>query len=320
MEQWSDHIEVYELSDEYSLHHANSEEWGIYYSVYYNMEYNGFFKDQGLTMNHWRKKFWIYRGPNKIGGVVIAPNLIFGLFFIPPFNEQSQVMKLLKNTLLHWSDRTKNITAFEILPDQIELFSRAGFWPGEYRCRWMQRPTETFHMTWEEQFRIASPDFSYEGDRKRLVNEEEMAEFFYRGFSNKIDQIRRKWDSLDSFTAMIRDYPAESNEQLLSASTLVYDSESNQLIGACLVSMQDNLPAIYDISVLPSYSGKGIATRMLKRALSVLKELNYPILRLYVMQGNHAESVYYNLGFIPGPLEVQHCYIPASTVDVTSHP
>lgn len=38
----------------------------------------------------------------------------------------------------------------------------------------------------------------------------------------------------------------------------------------------------------------------------------YPLLRLYVMEGNDAESVYYNLGFKPGVQEVQKMYIPVN--------
>jgi ribosomal protein S18 acetylase RimI-like enzyme len=312
LEKWSDQTTIYKLSEEFSLHQAESKDWGIYYSVYYNMEYNGFFKDQGLTMDNWRRKFWIYRGLHKIGGVVIAPNVIFGLFFIPPFNDEFNIMKLLKKTLLIWSDHTKNITAYEILSNQIDLFSRAGFWPGEYRCRWMQRPTETFNISWEDQFKIVSPDFSYVSDQKLLIHADEIGEFFYKSYFNTISGIRRKWQSLDFFTSWTKNFPSESNEPLRSASTLIYDSNSNQLVGACLVSLQDNYPAIYNIAVLPSYIGKGIATKMLQRALSILKEQNHPVLRLYVMQGNDAESVYYNLGFISGPLEVQTCYIPAT--------
>ncbi|WP_240463745.1 hypothetical protein [Paenibacillus apiarius] len=34
------------------------------------------------------------------------------------------------------------------------------------------------------------------------------------------------------------------------------------------------------------------------------------ILRLYMMEGNDAESVYFNLGFVPGVQEIQNMYIP----------
>ncbi|GGG14879.1 hypothetical protein GCM10010912_69130 [Paenibacillus albidus] len=50
---------------------------------------------------------------------------------------------------------------------------------------------------------------------------------------------------------------------------------------------------------------------MYQRALTGLKD-KYPVLRLYVMEGNDAESVYLNLGFVPGVLEIQSMYIPTN--------
>lgn len=69
--------------------------------------------------------------------------------------------------------------------------------------------------------------------------------------------------------------------------------------------------AVYSIGVTPAYRGKGIATRMLQRALTVIQG-SYPLLRLYVMEGNDAESVDYNLGFMPGVQEVQSMRVPRS--------
>ncbi|RXZ83004.1 GNAT family N-acetyltransferase [Paenibacillaceae bacterium] len=311
METWSDHTAQYELSEQFSLRQADSQEWGVYYSIYYNMTYNGFFKDQGLTMGNGRRKFWIYHDSRKIGGVVVAPNVIFGLFFIPPFNDSYTVMKLLKKALLAWSDRSQGITAYEILPDQIELFSRAGFWPGQFRCRWMQRPTDHFDVAWDDSFVIRIPEVRIEGDQTAWVKEEEIVKFAYDSGVGLIDDVRRSWGNLDVYANWMKQYVLESNENLRQASTLVYDRKTDQLIGSCLISSQDDAPAVYNIAVLPAYTGRGIATKMLQRALSVLREKDEPILRLYVMQGNNAESVYYNLGFIPGPLEVQTCTIPA---------
>ena len=36
-----------------------------------------------------------------------------------------------------------------------------------------------------------------------------------------------------------------------------------------------------------------------------------PLLRLYVMEGNDAEAVYFNLGFVPGVQEIQSMSLPA---------
>ncbi len=106
--------------------------------------------------------------------------------------------------------------------------------------------------------------------------------------------------------------PNYTNEILTKASTLVYDKDTGQLIANCRLCLQDNQAAVYSIGVLPAYRGRGLATRMLQRALSELKG-NYPLLRLYVMEGNDAESVYFNLGFVPGVQELQRMYIPANS-------
>ncbi|SYX83382.1 GNAT family N-acetyltransferase [Paenibacillus alvei] len=116
----------------------------------------------------------------------------------------------------------------------------------------------------------------------------------------------------------IREYVSYTNDLVRNASTIVVDSHTNEVIGVCLVSMQGSYPAIYNIAVHPSYTGQGIATRMLQTALSNLNG-HFPVLRLYVMQGNTAESVYHNLGFMPGPIEVQRMYIPAQTERIGSN-
>jgi ribosomal protein S18 acetylase RimI-like enzyme len=88
-------------------------------------------------------------------------------------------------------------------------------------------------------------------------------------------------------------------EVLNKASTLIYDEKTKELVGVCLISLWQEWPLIWEIAVKPSYAGKGLGTKMLKKALSVLQE-EYPVLRLYVTIGNDAEKVYHNLGFLKG--------------------
>ncbi|SDX80531.1 GNAT family N-acetyltransferase [Paenibacillus sp. CF384] len=312
MNDWSEDVRRFKLDEQFDLEQADAKDWGIYYSVYYNMDYNGFFKDQGLTMNNGRRKFWIYNGEKKVGGVVIVPNVIFGLFFIPPFHEETKVFQLLKNALLHWSNRTKDITAYEILPNQIELFARAGFWPGEFRCRWMQRPAEILMTEWDETLKVCSPELSAADEESILLRDAEaISELSYRVYRNTLEDVRRKQTSREDYNSWMEHYPGQTNESLLQASSFVYDRETSQLVGICLISSQDDMPAVYNIAVAPSHQGRGIATKMLQRAVTVLKQHDYPLLRLYVMQGNKAEALYHQFGFIAGPLEVQTCHIPA---------
>lgn len=52
---------------------------------------------------------------------------------------------------------------------------------------------------------------------------------------------------------------------------------------------------------------------MLKRALTVLYD-EYPILRLGLLQGTYAESVYYDLGFMPADVEIEALVLPSSEI------
>ncbi|MGN7413929.1 GNAT family N-acetyltransferase [Paenibacillus sp. SAF-068] len=305
--EWSTDILQYDLSDEYSIRRADFAEWGLYCTVYYDMRYVGFFREEEFSSSK-ISAYWIYKGESKIGGVRMEPNRMYHLFFIPPFQQCFEVLKLLKHTLIQWSDRTKRILTFEILPDQVDLFARAGFWPVEFRCRWMQRPTDHFDIEWDSRVTVKSPEIieGQTGNRK-YANEDEIARCDMESFAGSLEATRRKHTTLSDFIPS--DDPNYTNEILTHASTLVYDKETGQLIANCRLCLQDNQAAVYSIGVLPAYRGRGLATLMLQRALNELKG-KYPVLRLYVMQGNDAESVYLNLGFIPGVQEIQTMYIP----------
>ncbi|WP_249435974.1 GNAT family N-acetyltransferase [Paenibacillus sp. Marseille-Q4541] len=239
----------------------------------------------------------------------MEPNVIYHLFFVPPFNDTFEVLKQLKSILIRWSDRAKPIKTFEVLPDQVNLFARAGFWPDEFRCRWMQRPTDHFEVTWDPNLLVESPQIEENGmGGKRFVKEDEIAHCDFHSFGEGLEAVRRKKFTLEDFIPI--EDPNLTNEILVQASTLIFDKNTGQLIANCRLCLQDNQAAIYSIGVLPAYKGRGLATQMLKRALSTLKD-KYSVLRLYVMEGNDAESVYLNLGFIPGVQEIQHMYIPA---------
>jgi ribosomal protein S18 acetylase RimI-like enzyme len=308
LSDWSIDTMIYDLSGGCSIRRAEPENWGVYCSVYYNRQYTGFFREERFA-NSRRNAFWIYRGETKIGGVRMSPNVIYHLFFIPPFNDPFWVLKQLKELLIHWSDRTEPIKTFEVLPDQVHLFTRAGFWPDEFRCRWMQRPTDHFEVVWEDYLRIESPQIEEnEKGIKRFIYEDEIARCDFDSFRRGFEAVRRKKTSLEHFVP--NEDPNITNEILAQASTLIFHKDTGQLIANCRLCLQDNVAAVYSIGVTSAYRGRGLATRMLQRALMMLKD-NYPLLRLYVMEGNDAESVYYNLGFMPGVQEIQTMYILA---------
>lgn len=313
---WSKDATNYTLSDQFSLLKAEAKDWNIYYSVYYNQAYNGFFKEYGYEVHDSDQLFWIFRGESKVGGVMVSENTLSNLFFIPPFHDELKLVKLLKQLLIDFSDGTRDILVFDVLPPQVDLFARAGFWVGANRSRWMQRPTEVMEIEWDDDLRIETPYL----ENGRLANELDIAEALFESFKGGVNAASRNHTSRESF---IFDRHSIFTDSMLNASTLVYDKATNKLVGVCLLFMEDQrrtfYPGLFNFGVHPSYRNKGIASNMLKRALTVLHG-EYPIMRLGLLQGTYAESVYYNLGFMPADVEVEACVLPTSEINLLKSP
>lgn len=307
---WSKDAKFYALSDHFSLRKAEKRDWNIYYSIYYNQAYNGFFKEYGYEVHDSDQLFWIFRGELKVGGVIVTENTMSNLYFIPPFNDELRLVKLLKQLLVDFSDGSSDILVFDVLPPQVDLFARAGFWVGAERSRWMQRPTEVIDIQWDDELRIETPYL----ENGRLANELEIADVLFESYKGGVNAARRNHTSRESF---IFHRHSIFTDSMLHASTLVYDKATNQLVGVCLLFMEDQqrtyYPGLFNFGVLPSYRNKGIAANMLKRALTVLHG-EYPIMRLGLLQGTYAESLYYNLGFMPADVEVEALVLPTSEI------
>lgn len=313
IENWSIDKENYILSEKYLITKADPKEFAVYESVYGDKTYNRF------AVKHWDLRlaisgdnpfakedsfYWIKDGEVRIGGVLIEPNVISRLFIIPPFSNLFEIVKLLKKLLVKWSDSSKDICAYQILPEQAPYFQMVGFWTDKNR-RWMMRPTEILDFNWNNNVVIKVPEKS---------NNTEIVGLFYECFKNGIDShyIAKQSGQECGY----EDYLAEVNEYfeictediLLESSSLIYDKANGKLIGACLISNCEEWPLVYDIAVHPDYRGNDYAKTMLKKALTILNS-KYSILRLFVTLGNVAESVYYELGFVQG-VEFNKLYIP----------
>lgn len=298
-----------ELSDQFHLQKADKQEWVQFYSIYYNAEHVRMFTDENILVQKNLNVLWIYEGRSKIGGVILSPNLMRSLYFIPPFNQQHTIVRLLKDVLLKYSDATLPIYVYEVLQDQVELFARAGFWPDEHRYRWMQRPTESLVCEWDEQATIIKSIIEDTQTNRSSTNDKEIGHLFYRCHPEYIWGMNSKQQSISHYITETQTTIKEANTHLLRASTLVYDKRNNALIAACLLSMNHDIPRIQHLGILPTYRRRGIGTNMIKRSLGMLTD-HYPYLRVYVQQGNPVESMYYNLGFMAGPVEIRKMLIP----------
>jgi ribosomal protein S18 acetylase RimI-like enzyme len=293
-EKWSKETTKYDLTKGFALERVNYTEFSKYHSVYHGLpKANGWFKKSFDIMRSVVCKdddyFWIIKDNVKVGGVLIKPNLIGELFVIPPYADECELLKKVKEILVYWSDENKDIEASVVYSSQIDMYEKIGFIKGE-SGRWMIRPTEDFNVTWEENFEIVLP---------KKENELEMAEVLFEAFNSNA-ALNYNY-SLEEYSSWINDYfKNDSDLEILNkASTLIYNKKNKELVGFCIISLWQEWPLVSQIAVKQSYAGKGLGTKMLKKALMVLKE-EYPVIRLYVTVGNEAENVYHNLGFSKG--------------------
>ncbi|OZB97712.1 GNAT family N-acetyltransferase [Paenibacillus sp. XY044] len=308
VESWSASRERYELERQVILLKAELADWNRYFFVYSNPAYTGFFRDDGSMPPPRSDPFWICRDEEIIGGVVIAPNVLEKLFFIPPFADWEGIVRQLADTLLHWSDRGRPVTAYGMLPDLAELLAGTGFWPG-VRRRWMQRPTSSFEQEPDDAYETASVVMHREGGSIRIGSDTEIALFLHRSLTRRTEALRGRQASFSQYVAQVQRCARASSTDTAAASSLVYDRRTHALTGVCLISMRQGLPFVDSLMVHPGYSRRGIATAMVKRALTLLNQRGYPLLRLRVTEGNPAESVFRRLGFMAAPPEVSRMFL-----------
>lgn len=304
IKHWSKEEKYYGLYYGFSLEKAVNEEFAKYYAAYINIDigFKSSYEQKCSVVVPDDNCYWIKLDNVRVGGAFLEPNHVEGLFLIPPFKDTYKVLKLIKNVLTSWSDKSKDIKATTVGPAEVDYYHMLGFRTLE-ESHWMMRPTEAYFSYWEDKYEIRTP---------RIDDAEELGKFFFEAFNDYVGKIKYSHEDRTSF---VKDYfnNKSLNELLLKASTLVYDKVTNELIGACLISEYRGWPLVSDIAVKSTYRGLSLATRMLKKALTVTKE-RYPAMRLFVLCGNEAESVYYNLGFIPG-VKLTDLYIPAEMTD-----
>lgn len=287
---WDPQQTQFHLDEHYSLERADPTTFAIHYTTA-ELAQNVWFRQswQQLVSRFSSEEicFWIKHNQQRIGGVCLEPNLIGCLFLEPPHNNLDQVLYALKGVLRRWSDPSKPIATQSVQADQLATYCRNGFCISEIR-RVMIRVTEPLSTHWPSGLEVRQPT---PADAETLTN------LFYECYAGGTD-ARSQTDTRGNV-----DYYFQHNAEpavLSQASTLLVDSQSQQVIAACLISIWEDWPLVYDVAVRHSFRGQGLASAMLRHSLNTLHPA-YPVLRLFVSVGNASESVYRNLGFVAGP-------------------
>lgn len=296
---WSNEKREYDLTDGYGLVKADWKDLSVYFAVYEvcgeNIWFRKSFEQSCTILENCDECFWIKKGNNRIGGVLLEPNYMNCLFLIPPYVEYDLIISKLKQLLLIWSDEKKRIILGGAIPDKVKYFQKQGFMAGEAR-RCMIRPTEDYEVSWDDQYILRSVTEKNLEDVSRLFTDAYISPNSI-DYEHHLKEVHYYYGS------------SRENDLINKASTLIYDRKTDELVGACLISIWEEWPNIYDVAVKPTHQKQGLARNMIQRALTVLKP-EYPVLRLFVTLGNDAEMLYHKMGFLPG-VEWTEMYIPA---------
>lgn len=159
--------------------------------------------------------------------------------------------------------------------------------------RQVARKPEIFNVNWGEQFDV----FPWTEDKT-----EDIAQFLLntgtRSFAELSECANGTPQSARHYVTRARKYVQKElhgDEVGYAASSLVYDKTKQKLIAICLCCGC----SVYHIEVHPAYQRQGIATRMLKRALTVHAERGSPELHLWRHDDSPGVQIYASLGFVP---------------------
>jgi len=298
IEKWEVGKEQYLLSNGFMLERANEVEFGIHYAIYVGVDEEFTYSWNKLSHDtDWNEnRFWIFKDKKRVGGVVIEPNFLAQFFVESPYTvDKFSMISELHNALLQWSDKNKEIFIYMIHQKDVDYYNMLGYKKNFIR-RMMIRPTEIFEdIQWRDDLVIKIPTIEDAIEVGKVLHESYKGSIHYEEFSNNTEE-----EEIEYSKEFLEKYISTNSIQ---ASTLVYEKNTNELIGVCLAGKNDedgnDFSKINQVGVMPAYRGQGIAENMIKRALTILKE-QYPVLRLFVTLGNDAEMVYHKMGFLSG--------------------
>jgi ribosomal protein S18 acetylase RimI-like enzyme len=274
---------------------ADKELFAVYQTIYSNTDIELWYDwKTRLKDTMWSDKcYFVMKDNEKIGGAIIDNGSIAYPFTILPYCDKLEFFKQLHKKVF---DITNSGTIYTsgMLSEDIPLLLSMGYRVLRTRTA-MIRPTDIVDVVLEG-YKLKIPT---------IDNAVDIANIFFEAFSGGIDYEVFGTPTIDECTQDVVDNLRFFTDcETIEQSCIIYDNDKP--VAACLIGGNPSVPngfsGIYDIAVIPMYRNRGIATFMIKRALTIAKQKhNSQAMRLFVTEGNPAKRLYNALGFMPGP-------------------
>ncbi|WP_040952055.1 GNAT family N-acetyltransferase [Gorillibacterium massiliense] len=198
--------------------------------------------------------FWIYRDNKRVAGISLSDNELGSFFMIPPFILTVDIVSFLKDFVIKSSGGNHRVDAYNVLSEHIEVFKHEGFKILSTR-KCMIKPTEKIESPLPKEIVCVKPNLDYITSITKLMDEA-----YYAGPDQRdIDTYERD---------LIYYFEQNNHEEVLEASTILIQKETNEIVGVCLVSLWEDTPLIFEIAVKPYHKNKGLGRYMLGKAIT----------------------------------------------------
>ena len=264
----------------FTLEKADSKEFARWWVVYRNAneDFSQSFTEQYKEIADVPFCHWIMADGRRIGGIITVSKNVGDFFLIPPFTDAYSALKaILTNEISN---------ARSILPEHVPAFQSLGFVVKESR-RWMLRPIQTYDDV----------SFDFLRSSPQAKQTDTIAELMYRAFHGGVGQYGQR--EVDAHRHSVEDYfnTIKTGDSCHQASSVLYDGD--KMIAACLVQPYNTFATVRFVITHPDYQRRGLAKHLIQHASNTLKD-DYEYLGLAVTMGNPAQSLYYDMGFLPG--------------------
>lgn len=284
-----------EVFNVFTLVKADKELFAVYQTIYSNSDIELWYDWKArLNDTMWSDKcYFLMKNGEKIGGAIIDNGSIAYPFTILPYCDKLEFFKQLHKRVCDITN-TGTINTSGMLSEDIPLLLSIGYRVLRTRTA-MIRPTDIYDVVLED-YTLKIPTVNAAADISKI---------FFEAFSGGVDYEVFGTPTIDECTQdVLENLKLYADSNTIEQSCIIYDNDKP--VAACLIGANPSVPNgftdIADIEVIPKYRNRGLATYMIKRALTIAKQKhNSQAMRLFVTEGNPAKRLYNALGFMSGP-------------------